>query len=168
MASQTQMLSEWHHFVGGLAQPSEQFYADVEASVERREIPGLEFRRVEFKEGGMFSAKRQYLRVKRDDLYFDIFGGTFAKGFFISERLFLEGSFLEGMGTAGGILKALAKPDTMYKYDTALVMQELVHEAVLETIDVLTATQQLAMVPTDRRKPLMRDFYQLGGAAGAH
>lgn len=84
-ASLTDVISNWGPtWFEGLQYSPKQFYASVEVALEKREIPGLMISRVDWHEGGSFSAKREYLRVQRKGLTFDICGAPFGNGFFVS------------------------------------------------------------------------------------
>lgn len=61
-----------------------EFYAAVEQALQPRQIPDLLTSRVDWKEGGLLSARREYLRVKRGKLAFDICAAPFGTGFFFS------------------------------------------------------------------------------------
>lgn len=65
--------------------PSE-FYASIERELSAREMPGLIIERIEHKEGGVLSAKREYLRLRRERLVFDICFAQFGTYWFISRR----------------------------------------------------------------------------------
>lgn len=167
MAEQTQLLSRWYRHIDGLNQSAQALYAAIETAVNARKLPDVKFSRVDYKEGGMFSAKREYMRIRRDDLTFEICGAPFGTGFFVSARMFVEGagidSFLGGMlghGVAGGLAKAIANPDTFYRQDTALMYQQLVHGAILEVVDAMTDAAQLPRIAEGERKPIMLGFYQ--------
>jgi hypothetical protein len=60
------------------------FYASLEAALDRRRIPDISLWRVDWSEGGIFSAKREYLRVRRKDYLFDVCAAPFGSGFFVS------------------------------------------------------------------------------------
>ena len=73
---------------GGLAHESPQhFYEAVTAAIEKREIPDCRLKRVMWREGGWFSAKREYLRAKRAGYLIDICGAPFGNAFFSSSWL---------------------------------------------------------------------------------
>lgn len=61
-----------------------EFYASLEEAIKKRQIPGASTSRVDWHEGGAFSAKREYLRVSRENNSFDICGAPFGTGFFVS------------------------------------------------------------------------------------
>jgi hypothetical protein len=79
--------SHWHHTFEGLQTSTLAFYEDVEAAIARREIPELKVSRVEWGESGVLSAKRQYLRVERRGLAFDVCSAPFGKAQFFSSWL---------------------------------------------------------------------------------
>lgn len=167
MAEQTQLISHWYHYVSGAAQSAQALYSSIEAAVTARQLPDVRFSRVDYKEGGLLSAKREYLRIRRNDLSFEVCGAPFGNGFFVSARMFVEATgidtFLGGMfghGAAGGLAKAMANPDTFYKQDTALMYQQLVHGAILEVVDAMTDAAKLPRIAEAERRPIMRGFYQ--------
>jgi hypothetical protein len=81
----TQVVSHWNVLIEGLQASPMDFYAAVEQAVEKRSIPESERSRVDWHEGTLLSAKREYLRVKRKEYAVDICGAPFGNGFFVSE-----------------------------------------------------------------------------------
>jgi hypothetical protein len=81
------ILSHWCTLIDGLQASPLEFYKCVDEAVERRKVPGLARRRVLWPEGGLLSAKREYLRLTRGKLLFDICAAPFGTGFFVSCRL---------------------------------------------------------------------------------
>jgi hypothetical protein len=79
--------SHWHHTFEGLQTSALEFYGAVEAAVGRRGIPDLKLSRVEWSESGVLSAKRQYLRIERRGLAFDVCTAPFGNGQFFSSWL---------------------------------------------------------------------------------
>lgn len=78
------VLSHWYHLFENLQASPMEFFESVERSVESREVPEAERSRVDHHEGGILSAKREYLRVSRGRLAFDICAAPFGNGFFVS------------------------------------------------------------------------------------
>lgn len=155
-----ELVSHWHHHFQGLSHSTDKFYNELQAAIDRKKIPEVKFERVEHKEGGMFSGKRQYLRVKRGALWFDICGAPFGgAGFFVSSRLVSEETFSEAVAGNNMLLRAMLGTNTFYKQDSALMYQELVHAALLEVIDGLTSAASLPALPESARKPKMQAFY---------
>jgi len=85
-ASKTIVFSHWFRLIENLQSSSMDFYARVEKALERRQVPKLIAARVDWREGGFLSAKREYLRLTRERLTFDVCGAPFGTGFFVSWR----------------------------------------------------------------------------------
>lgn len=62
------------------------FYRMIESELAARKVPGLKMSRVEFSEGGLLSDKREYLRLQRERLVFDICAAPFGTSYFFSFR----------------------------------------------------------------------------------
>ncbi len=65
---------------------TQEFYTAVEKELAERKVPDLEISRIEFAEGGLLSAQRQYLRLRRERLVFDICSAPFGTSWFFSLR----------------------------------------------------------------------------------
>lgn len=163
-----EILGHWNHLIEGFDTSSQQFYKLVEEAIEGRDLPDVKMQRIYWKEGGIMSAKREYLRVKRREHVFDICGAPYGNGFFFSTWL---GEIRSGclalifdMPLLGDILKFsfsfLIKPVTYYRIDTAHMFQKSVHAAVMEVIDALTEDKGLKALTEAERKPVMKDFFK--------
>lgn len=156
------VLAQWSTLVEGLQWSPKDFYASVEQSIQRRQLPDIFLSRVNYAEGGPFSAKREYLRVTRKDHIFDICGAPFGTGFFFSSWL---GERPRGCLAVLliipllNIFVAAFRRETYYKMDTAMMFQESVHNAVLEVIDGLTTARGMRALSELERKPVMRNFF---------
>src|SRR5262245_51964623 len=78
------VLGNWHKLVEKFATSSKEFYASVQIALERREIPGLKTKRIVWKEGGVLSPHREYLRMTDGRITFDLCAAPFGTGFFFS------------------------------------------------------------------------------------
>jgi hypothetical protein len=83
-ASLDTVVSHWSTLLENLHASPLEFYKSVEAAMERRQIPQTKNERVDYKEAGLLSAKREYLQVGREKFIFDICGSPFGTGFFVS------------------------------------------------------------------------------------
>jgi hypothetical protein len=81
------IISHWYRLINDLQISSQQFYSRLHQVLCERKVPMLEGGRIEFHEGGPFSPKRQYLRLKRERVTFDICAAPFGTGGFVSWRL---------------------------------------------------------------------------------
>lgn len=165
MPKATMVISHWSTFVEGLSASPKDFYDDVQSALKTKLIPEAKFSRVDWKEGGIFSAKREYLRVRRKKLTFDICGAPFGNGFFISWWLGEMPSFFWSIilwiPILGPLMEKWFHTTTYYTVDTASMYQSLVQSAVLEVVDGMTKTNGLKVLSETDRKPVMRNFFNL-------
>jgi hypothetical protein len=80
------VIDHWYSLVPGFNVSTKEFYEAVEKELKDRQVPGLEMFHVDFAEGGIISAKREYLRMTRERLVFDICAAPFGKSYFFSCR----------------------------------------------------------------------------------
>jgi hypothetical protein len=83
---QAEVLSHWYSLVPNFNTSTNDFYEAVEKELKSSEVPGLNISRVEFSEGGLLSGKREYLRMTRERLVFDVCAAPFGKAYFFSCR----------------------------------------------------------------------------------
>ena len=95
---------------------TQEFYTLTENLIKEREIPSVQFSRIQHKMGGILSAKREYLRVQYHEYFFDICAAPFAKDFFVSWR---QGDLRQ---------VSIGKRDykTFYEQDTELMFHEAI------------------------------------------
>lgn len=158
----TSVISHWNHMADGLQLSIDQFYNQVEQFLGAQQVKDAKTERVEFAQGGIFSAKRQYLQIRRGDNVFHVCAAPFGNGFFISWWL---GSIESGFGellasipVVGFLFQWLIKPLTYYKMDTALMFQSVTHSSVLQALETMLSEKGLRALSETERKPVMRDF----------
>ena len=78
--------TRWCELIHGITATPSEVYDIIEEHVAKREVPELELTREFWHEGGALSAKREYLRIGRDRLVFDICAAPFGTDFFLSFR----------------------------------------------------------------------------------
>lgn len=78
------VVSHWHHPIENFSTFAMDFYAAVEAALVPRQIPDYAVSRIDWHENGVLSARREYLRIKRGKLAFDLCAAPFRTGFFFS------------------------------------------------------------------------------------
>lgn len=164
----TSIISHWSHMFQGLQQSANDFYREVGAILGSQALKDAKVESVRFSEGGIFSAKREYLQIRRGDHVFHICAAPFGNGFFVSwwlgavDRGFF--AWLAKLPLIGRLFRIFIKPLTYYKVDTALMFQSVTHGAVLEALDKLTEGKGLRALSDVERKPAMRDLFQgIGG-----
>jgi hypothetical protein len=162
MASTTEVISRWSTLIENFNYSPQQFYEALAAAVAKRQIPDARMEKIQMKEGGIFSAKREYLGIScKKDFYFAICAAPFGTGFFVSWWLLdpPDGFFSSVFSTTAAIAKAFVKPWTYYRVDAATMFQTATHTAVLEVIDSITTSQGLKALTEAERKPIMREFF---------
>jgi hypothetical protein len=82
--SNSVVLSHWHTLFEDFSTSTQDFYASVETAVRERKLPDIEISRVLWSEGGIGSAKREYLRIRRKRIAFDICSAPYGGGHFFS------------------------------------------------------------------------------------
>ena len=80
----TAVISHWYKLIENLQASSMEFYSSIESAIQRRQVPDTKPSRVDWRESGFTSARREYLRVARGRHVFDICGAPFGTGFFVS------------------------------------------------------------------------------------
>ena len=78
------VISHWHHPIENFSTSTMEFYTAVETALKPREIPDYSVSRIDWREGGVLTARREYLRIKRGKLAFDLCAAPFGTGFFFS------------------------------------------------------------------------------------
>jgi hypothetical protein len=84
--SKADVIDHWYSLVPGFNSSAKEFYEAVEKELKERQVPGLEIFHVDFSEGGVLSNKREYLRMTRERLVFDICAAPFGTAYFFSCR----------------------------------------------------------------------------------
>lgn len=79
-----EILGHWICSIERLEASPMQFYASIEEAITSRNIPAINYCRTDWREAGLFSAYREYLRVIRERHVFDICGAPYGTGFFVS------------------------------------------------------------------------------------
>lgn len=138
-----------------------QFYSSIEDELEQQKLPGVDVSRVWWQQGSWLSERRQYLRVRRKSLAFDIcgisLGNSTQVSWWLNElapgpmALFFE---IPGLGP---LLERVITPVTFYQVDTSVHFQRTVHETILRVIDVLNKPQGIRKLSD---QPIMREFYE--------
>ena len=81
-----EVLSHWYAPVPNFSASTLDFYAAVEKELKAQKVPGLTISRIQLSEGGILTDNRQYLRMTRERLVFDVCAAPFGVNFFYSCR----------------------------------------------------------------------------------
>lgn len=153
--------SHWHHSYEGFGISVQEFYQAVTEQVKAKNLPNVKISRTVHQEGGALSAEREYLRLQRYELIFDICAAPFGPGFFTSWWLGEKPTVLQLLISMipfmGGWLEKKLLSDTYYKRDTTLMYQEMVHNAFLEGLEKLTSAKGIRALTESERKPIVNE-----------
>lgn len=158
----TTILSNWSMFVPDMQQSSATFYNVVESSISRHALKGVAIERVNIAEGGIFSARREYLQVHRDEYVFHVCAAPFGSGFFVSwwfgtveKGIF---ALLKRLPIIGILIHVALKPWTFYRADTAQMFNAITSGAVEGALDQAVGAQGLRAITREEKKPLLRQL----------
>lgn len=82
--AQGRAISHWHTLLDDFQTSALEFYKSVEEELARRDVPSSRTERVLHREGGVLTAQREYLRISRQRLTFDLCAAPYGKGQFFS------------------------------------------------------------------------------------
>jgi len=129
--------SNWHHYFDNFSFSSDDFYSAVEETINEYKISNVSFSRVNFPEGGILSAHRQYLRISRKTYIFDICAAPFARGFFVSWWLGERQRWYHNFR----FHRIFFSRTAYFQKDTEAMFTEGVSAAIFQAIDAITNTK---------------------------
>jgi hypothetical protein len=155
--------SNWSGYIDGLKMSGQEFYNLLQESIDERAYPDIRFNRVKHKQSrGPFGAKREYLRVKRKEYYFDVCAAHFGNGCFFSywsfERISLIHRLIYILPIIGKNLVFFLRKRTYYQQDEQSVFLSATHDAVLELVKGQIKQNGLRDLSELEQRPIMYDL----------
>lgn len=137
-----ELLSRWQSALDIAACSPLEFYDLVADELASRDLPGLRFSYCQRKEGGWFSPKRRYLRVRFEKLYFDISASVVGKSLVVSWWLHKDlpgvtDLFAEIPGL-GMLINRTVRATTYFHVDLIEHLQTTVHSVVVRVLSELS------------------------------
>jgi len=86
----TEVIEHWYTLIAAQQFSAKEFYDHIETEIKAQEVPALEISRIDLSEGGALSDKREYLRMKRERLTFDVCAAPVGVNYFFSYRFYAE------------------------------------------------------------------------------
>lgn len=149
--------NHWQHHFDTLHFSSQEFYKTLEEVIAKKEMPDLKISRVALNEAGIGSAQREYLRIERKHLLFDVCAAPFGHGFFVSwwqgERKHFIRLFIAAIPFVGKYLERAFFPTTYYLIDTEEMFTASIHMQVLHIVDEITKEKGIRGLTELERKP---------------
>lgn len=153
------IFSHWFHMLENFHISSQEFYSLLENAINHRELPNIKISKITYHEGGIHTAKREYLRVVRRDHIFDICAAPMGTNFFFSwwlgDSVSLMYRITAKIPLFGKFLIRIFSPETYYSIDTMLMFQEAVHSAVLEVVNAYLKSKGMRGLSELERKPIL-------------
>lgn len=158
----TAILSNWNHRFEDLVIPAASFYEKLERALAAHNAEKVKIERVKFAEGGLLSASREYLQVRRGEHVFHVCAAPFGNGFFVSWWLGQIESgliaWLAKLPVVGRFLHLFLRPVTYFSLDTAYMFQSLTASCVERVLNEEVAAKGLRALTRDEYKPTIRDM----------
>lgn len=153
-----EVINHWSLYFSDRQFSSQDFYQTVERLLIERKAPDLHFIRVELNQRDFFSDKREYCRIRFGHYTFDICAAPYGTGYFTSwwfgEDIPLLTRMLYAIPLVGWYLKRRHNIKTYYIRDNESVFQAAVHQAVLDTIERLSADKGLRALSNTERQTI--------------
>lgn len=131
--------SQFCKFFPGLTFSAQDFYSRVEEACKRAEIPDAKYSKKTYAQSGLFSARREYFRVARNEFVYDICAAPYGKGFFVSCWLGeTNPGILERIPVLNSIFGKNRERKSYYQADTEAMFRMSVISAVNSVIDEIT------------------------------
>jgi len=168
MRRRPEVVGHWHSLIEGFSTSSLDFYELVKAGIARRQVPDLKILSVEWKESGLGSGKRVYLRVSREGLNFDICAAPFGTGYFFSwwlariSRTLLDILFiLLTLFIAGINLRSFAGENQQSPGCAGLILMPIIAVVILFVLGAVIRYGNLGIEPTVLSMPITGFVYGL-------
>ena len=157
------ILARWQTALENTACSPLEFYERVEQSLAERELPNLQFAQITRSEGGWFSPRRIYLRIRYQNLYFDIsafvVGSSLIVGWWLHEDSSGVSDLLTELPGFGFLIERTIRAATYYSVDYLEYLQKAVHDSVLHVVDELSEENGLALLTDENRQPIWEEVW---------
>lgn len=154
------VLSHWHHRFDEIPFSPQDFYTGVKDALKAKEMNHVSLYTVVYREGGLLSPNREYLRVHYKNFLYDICAAPFAKGFFVSWWLGETGNafrdFFLNLPVVGKFFERRKK--TFFELDTEVMFKEMVTSCVKETIEQLTKNKGIRQLSESDWKEYIKAY----------
>lgn len=157
------MASRWHVLVPDFEVSTDEFYQMIKSAIEAKRVPDLEISVIEFREGGVMSARRRYLRLRRERLVFDVCSAPFGTSWFFSCRageIPMHLKVWEIVAMAAAISGFLLLHMAIFGINAGSAVFLLNAAAVIFLLNCLTATSLYGLDAILLRTPVVGAFYE--------
>ncbi len=153
-----EILARWQASLDGITCSPLEFFDLVKASVEEKELPDISFSCVVRNEGGWFSPRRVYFRIRCHGMFFDVSafvtGNSLVAGWWLHRDPPGVGDLLAEIPGLGLVLERTSRAATYYAVDLIEHFQRSVHESVLAVVDKLSEGRAAASLAEAEKQPI--------------
>lgn len=158
-------LAHWAQALPDLHDSAVGFYHAVSTAIDRQQMPGVKTRLVSWRDGGVHAEKRDYLRIEREDLAFDLYVAPFGTSLFVAywfcrnPTTFLDLlARVPILGWLAWLWVKLFRWETYYRVDSRAMFQSAVHNCILQVIAELTTAEGTRPVLELERRPVLPEL----------
>lgn len=157
------ILARWQTILENIPCSPLDFYDRIESSLTEYELPDLLFSHCNRHEGGWFSPRRTYLRIRYQKLYFDVSafvaGNALIVGWWLHENAPGIGDLLAELPILDFLMERTIRAATYYTVDYIEYFERTVHASILQVVDELAEENESAFLPDEARKPIWEELW---------
>jgi hypothetical protein len=132
----------WNHFFDGFQFSSSDFYRQVEAGINERQLSIGVVDSETFFEGGIISSRREYLKISHNEHVFYVCAAKFGTGIFVSQwSCIKKEGWIEHIPIVSKLLGKDRNDKSFYQMDTESMYKSAIHNVVLSVLDSFTAAK---------------------------
>ncbi|HTD39875.1 MAG TPA: hypothetical protein VK671_04585 [Mucilaginibacter sp.] len=143
MASQPTIHAHNSQHFEDLQMSSKEFYELLKKMIEDYKYPDVSCTPVTLNESGIFSSRREYLRISRQRYHYYVCASPFGKSFFISwwlqENAHTAANVTRKMGWFGRAVAQRMESKTYYELDTEQMFTSSINSIIKMTIEKVKA-----------------------------
>ncbi|MDB5009206.1 MAG: hypothetical protein JWP45_3599 [Mucilaginibacter sp.] len=143
MASETTVHAHNSQHFENLQLSSKEFYTLLKAMIESYQYPEVSCTPITLKESGIFSSKREYLRISKQRYHYYVCASPFGKSFFISwwlqEDANTAANVTRKLGWLGRAVATRIESKTYYELDTELMFTSSITSIIKMAVEKVKA-----------------------------
>jgi hypothetical protein len=157
------ILARWQTSLNSSTCTPLEFYDRVQRLLTNRELPEIKFSYVTRNEGGWFSPRRVYLRIRCERLYFDVYAFVAGTSLVVGWWLHLDepgvADLLAEIPGFGFLIEKTARAVTYYQVDFIEFIERAIHDSILRIVDELSEEAGLESLPQEARAPIWEEIW---------
>lgn len=143
MAAQTTVHAHQSQHFEDLQMSAREFYVLLKGMIEEYKYPDVLCEPVTLSEAGLFSSKREYLRISKQRYHYYVCASPFGKSFFISwwlkEDAYTAANVTRKFGWFGRTIAARMESKTYYEIDTELMFTSSINSIIKIAVEKVKA-----------------------------